>query len=206
MSSASAPPSGAPRVSTAAEVVAWFRQRGKAVVTFIGFSSAGYQDFGRVRGLVEAELQQFDAARTIVNAGATAEGIGAVYPIAKRHGFETTGIVSSQAMASQSALSPAVDRVFFVADPSWGGFLPDSEELSPTSQAMVEVSDWLIAIGGGAVARDELIAAQRAGKSIRFIPADMNHVAQIRKALEAGSAPPSEFSGEAYQVFGRARA
>ena len=62
--------------------------------------------------------------------------------------------------------------MFFVKDASWGGFIEGTERLSPTSTAMVEVSDRLVAIGGGDVARDELIAAKRAGKDVRFIPAD----------------------------------
>ena len=40
---------------------------------------------------------------------------------------------------------------------------------------MVENSDIIVDIGGGEVARDELVAAKRLGKKVRFIPADMNH-------------------------------
>ena len=40
---------------------------------------------------------------------------------------------------------------------------------------MVENSDIVVGVGGGEVARDELIEAKRLGKKVRFIPADMNH-------------------------------
>ena len=43
---------------------------------------------------------------------------------------------------------------------------------------MVEVSDRLVAIGGGDVARDEFIAAKRAGKDVTFIAADMDHASR----------------------------
>ena len=88
-----------------------------------------------------------------------------MYELAKQRGFTTSGIVSTQARESNATLSPCVDHVFFVQDPSWGGFVEGSERLSPTSAALVDVSDHLVAIGGGEVARDELVAATRAGKN-----------------------------------------
>ena len=47
--------------------------------------------------------------------------------------------------------------------------------LSPTSTAMVSVSERVVAIGGGDVARDGFEAARRLGKQAEFFPADMNH-------------------------------
>jgi hypothetical protein len=101
--------------------------------------------------------------------------------MAKSKGFVTTGIVSSQAKQHNVKLSPYADYVFYVKDATWGGFVAGTKELSPTSKAMVENSDIIIGIGGGEVARDELIAAKRLEKKVRFIPADMNH----QKAREA---------------------
>jgi transaldolase len=57
-------------------------------------------------------LDEFDPSKTIVNIGATPEGIGAVYELAKRRGFTTTGIVSTQAKKYDAELSPCVDYVF----------------------------------------------------------------------------------------------
>lgn len=48
------------------------------------------------------------------------------------------------------------------------GLIEGSDRLSPTSTAMVENSDVLIGIGGGEIGRDELLAAKRSGKEVRF--------------------------------------
>jgi hypothetical protein len=140
-------------------------------------------------------LTEFDPATTIVNIGATPDGIGAVYEVAKRKGYRTSGIVSTQAKKSNVALSPCVDVVFYVADDSWGGLLPGTDVLSPTSAAMVEVSDVLVAIGGGEVARDELAAAKRMSKRVKFIAADMNHKIATEKARKQGRPAPADFRG-----------
>ena len=50
-------------------------------------------------------LDEVDLKTTIVN-GATAEGIGEVYEIAKHRRFLTTGIVSTQARDQHVPLSP----------------------------------------------------------------------------------------------------
>ena len=139
---------------------------------------------------------------TIVNIGATPDGIGRVYDLAKQRGFTTSGIVSTQARQSGATISPCVDVVFFVPDSSWGGFVEDTGRLSPTSAAIVDVSDRLVAIGGGEVTRDELTGATRAGKNIRFIPADMNHRIARDRAVKRGLTPPSDFRGAADAVFG----
>jgi len=88
-----------------------------------------------------------------------------------------------------------------VKDETWGGFLSGGTELSPTSRAMVENSDVLVAIGGGDVVRDELLAAKRLGKSVRFIPADMNHAAARKKAADKGQPAPADFRGSASAVL-----
>ena len=130
-----------------------------------------------------------------MNIGATLEGIGAVYELAKQKGFATTGIVSTQAHEAKSALAPCVDTVFFVEDASWGGLVPGTTRLAPTSQAMVQVSDEVVAIGGGEISRDELEAAQRMDKKWQVFPADMNHAIAREKALKKGQPAPTDFSG-----------
>jgi hypothetical protein len=121
--------------------------------------------------------------------------------LAKDKGFITTGIVSTQAKKYDSKLSTCVDYIFYVEDATWGGFIEGGDRLSPTSTAMVEKSDILIGIGGGEVARDELIAAERLGKEVRFIPADMNHQRAREKAKKKGLPAPTNFSGAADEVF-----
>jgi hypothetical protein len=186
---------------TVDEVKAFFQQQNKKVLTFTVYSGAGYQDTSAMLEQAAKILDEFDPETTLVNLGATIDGIGLVYEIAKQKGFTTTGIVSTQAKEYNAQISPWVDRVFFVEDATWGGFLPDSDELAPTSEAMVSVSDILVGIGGGAVARDEMQAAQAAGKEIRFYPADMNHQKAIEKAKKKGQPVPADFSGAAGAAF-----
>ena len=124
--------------------------------------------------------------------------------MAKKKGFTTSGIVSTQARESKVSLSTCVDVVFFVKDASWGGFLEGTERLSPTSAVMVDVSDRIVAVGGGDVARDELIAAKRAGKNVTFIAADMNHAIARERALKAGQPAPTDFRGAAGAALDRA--
>jgi hypothetical protein len=189
------------RQATLEEAMEFFRQQNKKVLTFVGYSEAAYQD--RAAMLLEAErvLAGFDPAKTIVNIGGTPDGIGAVYEVAKRRGFITTGIVSTQAKRHGVPLSSHVDRVFYIEDDSWGGFLEGSERLSPTSQAMVAASDVIVGIGGGEVTRDEMLAAKRAGKEVRFIPAEMNHEKAREIARKKGMGEPTDFRGAADPVF-----
>lgn len=195
---------GPPRQQEAAPdaVVAAVRARGLQVLTFAGYSGAGYQDAAAMRTLAARLLDAEDPARVLVNAGATAEGIGAVYALAKARGFATLGMVSTLARDAGVALSPCVDLVFFVPDTTWGGLLPAADgqpaRLSPTSQAMVQASDRLVAIGGGEVARDELLAARALGKPVVFHPADFDHAAAIDKARRQGRPAPTDFRGAAH--------
>lgn len=188
--------------ATPSEIRTFFKGQGKSVLTFLGYSGAGYEDDSVLVSHATRILDRHDPRTTIVNIGATTDGIGNVYELAKKRGFTTTGIVSTQARESGASISPCVDHVFYVADATWGGFLESSDQLSPTSQAMVDVSDLLVAIGGGEVARDELVAARRAGKTVTFIPADMNHRLAIEKAVKKGQPPPTDFRGAAEAVFG----
>lgn len=175
---------------------AWVRQQGRQVLSFVGYSGAGYEDPQAMLAIAGRVLDGLDPARTVVAAGATAEGIGAVYGLARQRGFVTLGIVSSLARDEGVALSPHVDRVFYIPDPSWGGRLPGGG-LAPTSAALVAVSDSLVGIGGGEIARDELLAARAAGKAVSFFPADMQHQAARDKAAARGSPAPQDFRGAA---------
>ncbi len=166
------------------DIKAFFKGTRKTVLTFVGYSGAGYEDDALLRKHAEVILGEFDPAKTIVNIGATPEGIGAIYEMAKRKGFMTTGIVSSQARRHNVKLSPFVDHVFYVEDATWGRFVAATKELSPTSKAMVENSDIIVGIGGGEVARDEIISAKQLGKKVRFVPADMNHQKARQRAKE----------------------
>ena len=189
------------RTATSDDIRAFARERGLRILTFAGYSGTGYEDEAAMRAHAERVLGAQDPARVMVNVGATAEGIGAVYEIARRRGFTTIGIVSSKARDEQVPLSPWVDHVFFVPDDSWGGQRKDGGGLSPTSAAIVDNSDAFVAIGGGDIARDELLAARRAGKPVSFIPADMSREAARRKARERGEPEPADFKGSAHEAL-----
>jgi hypothetical protein len=183
------------------EIRAFFESQKKVVVTFVGYSGAEYEDKPAMLETAQKLLDELDTSKTIVNIGATPEGIGAIYDLAKDRGFVTTGIVSTQAKKYDAKLSTCVDYVFFVEDKTWGGFIEGGSKLSPTSTEMVENSDMLIGIGGGAVARDELVAAKRLEKEVLFFPADMNHQKAREKAKKKGLPIPTNFSGAANEYF-----
>jgi hypothetical protein len=169
------------------------------ILTFVGYSGAGYEDPDALHQHIKTVLSFHDPKKHIINCGATEEGIGVFYEIAKACGFETMGIVSSKAATSECKLSRYVDTVFFVADETWGGCLPNGK-LSPTSAAMVAVSDMMVGIGGGAVARDELLAARQADKRTIYIPADLDHQKAIKRAVSMNEPIPTDFSGAANVV------
>jgi hypothetical protein len=189
------------KISTTEEMKAFFQGTGKTVLTFVGYSGVDYEDQGAMLTHAEHILSQFDPAKTIVNIGATSEGIGRVYEIARHKGFVTTGIVSTQAKQAKVPLSPYVDFVFYVQDATWGGNLVGTDRLSPTSEAMVENSNIVVGFGGGEIARDELLAAKKAGKQVRFFAADMNHQKAQEAAKQKGLPPPTDFGGAAAAMF-----
>lgn len=179
---------------------AWVQQQGRQVLSFVGYSGAGYEDPEAMLAIARRVLDGVDPARTVVAAGATAEGIGAVYALARRRGFVTLGIVSSLARDEAVPLSHCVDRVFYIPDTTWGGRLPEGG-LAPTSAALVGVSDSLVGIGGGEIARDELLAARAAGKAVSFFQADMRHQAARDKAAARGQPAPQDFRGAAHPAL-----
>lgn len=190
---------------TPAEAVTFIRGLRKTVLTFIGFS-VSYEDEKGMLKIANKVLASYPPATTLINIGVTRGGLGAIYPVAKSMGYVTTGIVTTEAFASYNDISEHVDHICFVKDELWGGYLPGSKKLSPTSRAMVDCSDVLIGIGGNDVARDELLAARAMGKPVQFFPAEMNHKEAIRNAQSSGKPIPTSFFGSAHEVFGTTQA
>lgn len=180
---------------------AFFKSLTKPVLTFFGYS-VEYQNQEAMLAIARRGLSKIPPDAVLVNIGATASGIGAVYPLAKAMGFTTTGIVSSVAAEYMENISEAVDYVCFVADTQWGGKLKGSDQLSPTSQAMVTCSDVLVAIGGGEVTRDELMAGKAMGKPVYFYPAEVSHRYLVERARKRNEPPPQSFWGATHEVFG----
>jgi len=182
------------------ETRVFFEGLGKSVITFFGYSIE-YENEKAVRKIVKEVLSGYSPETFLINVGATSGGIGATYPIAKSLGFKTTGIVSTLALQYLDNISGAVDHVCFVTDNQWGGKLPDSNDLSPTSRAIIECSDILIGIGGGEITRDELVAGRERGKTVHFYPAEIRHTLLILRAQKMNLPPPVSFWGPAHQIF-----
>lgn len=181
--------------ATPAQVSSYFKAQKKTVLTFMGFSGDGYEDPVAMLDAARRVLSRHKPSNTIVNIGATAVGIGAVYELAVQGGFATTGIVSTLARDNAVVLAPCVQQVFYIKDATWGGLLPDSQDLSPTSKAMLAASHTIVAIGGGEVSRDEFLAARRTGKKTSFVAADKNHESANDKALKKGQPLPTDYRG-----------
>jgi len=182
------------------EARAFFDEQGKTVLTLFGYSSF-YEDEVAMLQIVKEFLSGYSKETTIVNIGATRGGLGAAYPLAKSMGFTTTGIVSTEALDYPGEISESVDYVCFIADEQWGGKLPGSDELSPTSKAMVACSNILVGLGGNEISRDEMLAGKVQGKPVFFYPAEVNHEWAIRRAKKKGLPKPDSFRGAAHEVF-----
>ncbi|OUL96714.1 hypothetical protein [Paraburkholderia hospita] len=183
------------------EALCEIRGLNRRVVTFSGFSSAGYEDQHAVEQMLSGWLDTLDPLADIVCSGATPMGIGALYALASSRGFQTIGIVSSNAVKEQVKFAKDVKTVFVIEDDRWGGYIEKTHTPSPTSRVMVEASDVLIFIGGGDIARDEYDYAKRLGKQLHFEAADMNHNLSMDKARRKGEPAPSNFKGSLYQYL-----
>ena len=189
---------------TAEAVIAFFLSQRKTVLTFYGYSGMGYEDEKGMLEIARKVLSGYSPETALINIGVTRVGIGAIYPLAKSMGFTTTGIVTSLAFehpAGVAGISESVDHICFVADQQWGGNLPHSDQLSPTSRAMVECSDILVGIGSGGIGEAEMLAGKAQGKPIHYYPADMNHARAISYAKRMGLPPPESFRGSNPDVF-----
>ncbi|KAB8033529.1 hypothetical protein [Fluviispira multicolorata] len=180
--------------NSAREALNFFKNNHKKVLTFIGYSSAEYENENAMLDIAQKILLQEDPKHTLISIGATPEGIGKVYSLAKEMNFETIGIVSSQAENDQVKTSPLSDTVVYIKDNLWGGYLPNTQILSPTSDVVVNLSDKIIVIGGGGVGRDEMLYSYKIKKDIIFFPADLNH--KISKSKNPQS---NDYSGDAYK-------
>jgi hypothetical protein len=186
---------------TPSEALAFFKSQRKTVVTFLGYS-VDYENEKAMLKIAEDVLAGYSPVTALINIGATYGGVGAIYSIAKSMEFITTGIVSSLAIQYVDDISTAVDHVCFVMDSQWGGKLPNSNNLSPTSQAMVACSDIFVGIGGGEISRDEMIAGREQGKPVHFYPAEIKHEYWIHRAQKMNLPAPVSFWGAAHEVFG----
>jgi hypothetical protein len=173
---------------------------GKQVCVLMGYSALGYEHSDDMLASVRQILSSLNPEEYCICVGATEEGIGGAYEIAKEMGFETLGIVSTLAMTYTGKYSRFVDRIYIINDTQWGGYIPGTRLAAHTTRAFLEVADIIYAIGGGqnTVAVLEIGAVQYADTPTYFIPAEMNH-------LRGARAKVADYAGPADAVAKRLR-
>lgn len=195
------------KVEAASSIRRFIASLNKHVIYFAGYGELGYEEEGSVRSVALQVLSEWVTDKVLVHSGTLMrlggqDGIAEVYRVARELGIETTGIHPSISMefADTHRVSPDCDHVFFVEDKTWGGFLDDCGQLSPTLDLHLKVSDELIVIGGGKHAADELRAFINCGKPARYYPADMNYATTLQWAKGAGLTI-ADFRGAARSVW-----
>lgn len=140
--------------------------RDKHVMVFSGFSGLGYRDSANLKAqlsvVLDDAINRHGAHNLCVVAGATPEGIGTVYEIAKNKGIGTLGIVSELA---RGGASQYCDKVIFVNDPDASWRVLDEKGSSymvyvATKQNELSRTGEFLAYGGGAVTLSELQEAK----------------------------------------------
>jgi hypothetical protein len=192
------------------EICRFFELNKKHVLTFAGFGELGYEDISHVENIIRNEICRWKPNEILVNSGTLLrvggqEGIAIVYRLAKESGIETCGIHPSISLkwADTHPVSPFADHVFFVEDSTWGGYLDDHFEPSPTLKVLLKVTDELIVIGGGKHAADEISAFLQNGKLVKYFPAQMNHLVTKEWCKKSGVDIP-DLNGAAYKVWNNA--
>lgn len=157
------------------EIIKMIAKKDKKVYTLFGYSALGYQNKGDLLENIRKELSEISAEEYIVCIGATEEGIGSAYKVAKDLGFETIGVVSTQALSYSGKFSDFVDMIYIVNDDLWGGFVPFTNKLAETTKVFLSISETISAYGGGKNTATTLAEANKLGTKTKFTPMDMNH-------------------------------
>lgn len=160
---------------TGQEIIDLIRSRKKKVYTLFGYSALGYELPEQMLTVVKEKLTQLSKQEWIIAIGATEEGVGACYSVAKELGFETIGIVSTQALSYSGKFSDYVDMIYIVNDELWGGYIPGTKKLAETTKTFLSTSDFILALGGGENTAITLQAAKAIQLPFEYIPCDMNH-------------------------------
>lgn len=143
--------------------------KGKHVMVFTGYSGLGYADIGALHESLESVLRQsiekFGINNLIVVSGATTDGIGTVYSIAKKWGLKTLGVVSEQAR-EYGHISEDCDDVIYVPDPAASWKVLDENGNSymtylSSSKEDISRTGEILAFGGGDVTVSELEEAKK---------------------------------------------
>ncbi|ATW33821.1 hypothetical protein [Candidatus Williamhamiltonella defendens] len=145
--------------------------RQKHVMVFSGFSELDYKDVDaletKITSILEDAIKTHSLDKLIVVAGATGDGIGRVYQIAKTLNIRTIGIVSEEAKKYYSNF-PYCDEVFFVNDPNETWKVLDEGGKSymvyvATKKEDIHRTGEFLVFGGGQVTVSELEEAKALG-------------------------------------------
>ena len=185
------------------EVIKQVKALGKKVYTIFGFSKLGYQNWPEVAKQIESELSKQNPNDTLICIGATEDGIGKAYEIAKKGGFETIGIVSTNALSYSGKFSDFVDRIYIVNDTLWGGYVPGTNKLAETTTAFLGTANEIHAFGGGKNTAVTLSIAKQTGVPAYYTPAEMNHMKALQEAKEKDLEEPKDFWGAAKEMESR---
>lgn len=182
---------------SAEEIIVQIKTLNKKIYTLFGYSALEYEHKDQVLSQIREELLKLDPASYIINIGATKDGIGAAYEIARELGFETIGIVSTQALSYSGQFSPFVQKIYIVNDLNWGGYIPGTTEFAPATKIYLSVSDVIAAFGGGMNTAVILREAKRLGIPVSYAPFEMNH----SKALAEARGKDVDFKGAGYYAW-----
>ncbi len=80
------------------EIITLVKGLHKKVFTVFGYSALGYEDPEKLEQALRKDFANISPDNYIINIGATEEGIGMAYKIAKKMGFKTIGIVSTSTL------------------------------------------------------------------------------------------------------------
>ncbi|WGL99244.1 hypothetical protein QE177_05025 [Arsenophonus sp. aPb] len=143
----------------------------KFVLVFSGFSAMGYEDIEKLQEYITKEIKQHIDEQGIHNllivAGATPDGIGCVYDIAKNLGVCSLGIVSQQAPTNSLAKNCQSVIQIKDLDNSWK-VLDDSGNSYMVYAA--SKNGCFLAFGGGSVTLSELEEAEKKGIETKVFP------------------------------------
>lgn len=129
----------------------------KRVIVFGGFSGLGYESpeglNAAVKDRIELEMKQYGKDNVVVVAGATSDGIGACYKVAKELGVPTYGIVSEAGKKYGS--DEYCDKTVFTPDPN-GTWQVLNEKGQSYMVDIAKNNGTLVYFGGGDVAVSEI--------------------------------------------------
>lgn len=173
----------------------------KQVHSIFGYSALGYQKPEALRTQLQKDFSKLDPHKTIINIGATPEGLGIAYEVAKSMGFETMGFVSKKFLDKASYYSAYVDRIFVVDDPYWGGYIPGTHTMTPTTGLFVRLSSSMKAYGGGEISKITMQEFLKTKKPIAYDSFEMNHQMATERAQAKGETPPTSFNSSVDELL-----